>query len=374
MLMDAQATDPLFESILSIDRCVKSGSKLTKQLLGYARGGKYDVKPTDIRQVVAKTGAMFGRTNKDITIELSSSDELSIVEVDQGQIEQVLLNLCLNAREAMPTGGRLSFALDNVWLDEFYFEAKPYKMPVGKYVRISVTDTGVGMDKETLNKIFEPFFTTRGIGKGAGLGLASAFGIVKNHGGLINCYSEKGLGTTFNIYLPASTRMLESESKPRGLYLQGGSETILLVDDEELVRNASEKMLSRLGYKVILAAGGNEAIKLYEKHQQGIDLVILDIIMPDKSGQEVYESLRSINPEVRVLFASGYSQFAKRLELSQANGFIQKPFDTHRLSSKIRQALAGATEQPVAPASPNASSGTDDSLEVQAAQFRGQTD
>jgi two-component system cell cycle sensor histidine kinase/response regulator CckA len=204
MLMDKDSSHPDFGHLKGIEGYIGSAADLTKQLLGFARGGKYEVKPTDLNELIKKETRMFGRTKKEITIHEKYEDNLWPVEVDRGQIQQVLLNLYVNAWQAMPSGGELYIRTQNVTLDENYL--KPHQFEPGRYVQISITDTGIGMDKATRERIFDPFFTTKEIGRGTGLGLASAYGILKNHGGFINVYSEKGHGSTFNIYLPASEK------------------------------------------------------------------------------------------------------------------------------------------------------------------------
>jgi two-component system, cell cycle sensor histidine kinase and response regulator CckA len=228
---------------------------------------------------------------------------------------------------------------ENVTLEE-HDSDKPYAIGPGKYVRISVSDTGVGMDRATRERIFEPFFTTKAVGRGTGLGLASAYGIIKNHGGIINVYSEKGHGATFRIYLPTSTNQLIKE-KIRHEAVLTGSELILLVDDEEMVADIGKDMLEKLGYKVLVATGGNEAIKLLKTNRNQVDLVVLDMIMPDMSGGETFNRLRAIKPDIKILLSSGYSLNGRALEIMQrgCNGFIQKPFNVKQISRKIREIL-----------------------------------
>ena len=339
MMMDLEDEHPHQEFLHNMENYVKRGSDLTRQILGFARGGKYEVRTTDINTLIDKSAAMFGRTKKEIIIHKKLQEDLWSVNVDRGQIEQVLLNLFVNAWQAMPAGGNLFLQTDNVLLEEQDHD-KPYTIVPGKYVRISVSDTGVGMDKATRERIFEPFFTTKAVGRGTGLGLASAYGIIKNHGGIINVYSEKGHGATFKIYLPASGKQLTKE-KIRHETVLTGSETILLVDDEEMVAEIGKDMLEKLGYKTAVAIGGNEAIKLLKTLRHEVDLVILDMIMPDMSGGETFNRLKAIKPDIKILLSSGYSLNGQASEIMQrgCNGFIQKPFNLKQISRKIREIL-----------------------------------
>ncbi|MBT3256783.1 MAG: response regulator [Deltaproteobacteria bacterium] len=338
MLMNKASSHPDFRHLKGIEENIESAADLTRQLLGFARGRKYEVKPTDLNEVVKKENRMFGRTKKEITIRGKYGKDLWTVEVDRGQIEQVLLNLYVNAWQAMPGGGELYLETENVALDET--DVKPFPIEPGKYVKISVIDTGVGMDKATREKIFEPFFTTKEMGRGTGLGLASAYGIVKNHGGFINVYSEKGHGTTFNIYLPASEKEIIEEKKPAGDTLRG-SETVLFVDDEDMIIEIAEEIFEQLGYKVLTARSGKEAIEIYEKNKEQIDIVLLDMIMPDMSGSDTYDKMKKIDPDIKVLLSSGYSINGQATEIMDrgCNGFIQKPFKMKELSQKLREIL-----------------------------------
>ncbi len=338
MLMKKDSSDPDFGHLRGIEDNIESASDLTRQLLGFARGGKYEVRPTDINELIKKENRMFGRTKKEITIRGKYEENLWSVEVDRGQIEQVLLNLYVNAWQAMPGGGDLNLETENVTLDENY--VKLFAIEPGRYVKISVTDTGVGMDKATQEKIFEPFFTTKEMGRGTGLGLASVYGIIKNHGGFINVYSEKGHGTIFNIYLPASEKGVIEEKKSAGDTLRG-SETVLFVDDEDMIIEIAEELFEQLGYKVLIARSGREAIETYEKNKDHIDIVLLDMIMPDMSGSDTYDRMKKIDPDIKVLLFSGYSIDGQATEILDrgCNGFIQKPFKMKELSQKLREIL-----------------------------------
>jgi two-component system, cell cycle sensor histidine kinase and response regulator CckA len=338
MLMKTDKTHPFYENLKTIERQVESGADLTRQLLGFARGGKYDVRPVNVNDLIIKTSDIFGRTKKEITVHKKLQEDLHTIEADSGQIEQVLLNLYVNAWQAMPAGGELYLESRNVILDEQ--ESRLFNSNPGEYVKISVTDTGVGMDSETQKRIFEPFFSTKSVGKGTGLGLASAYGIIKNHGGLINVYSEKGHGTTFTIYLPASVKEAV-ETKPAEDSLLSGDETILVVDDEQINVELMKELLEKLGYKILTAQSGKKAIELYREHSKDIKLVILDMIMPEMNGKETLLSLMETDKKVMVLLSSGYSingEAAKILEMG-CKGFIQKPFRVEELSRKIRTVL-----------------------------------
>ncbi|MGD8882099.1 MAG: PAS domain S-box protein [Desulfobacterales bacterium] len=339
MLMDLDEEHPHCEFLNNMARYVKRGSDLTRQILGFARGGKYQVKIINLNDLMNKSADMFSRTKKEITIHKKFQEDLWSVEVDQGQIEQVLLNLFVNAWQAMPGGGNLFLETENTTLEENDYD-KPYAISPGRYVRISVSDTGAGMDKATQERIFEPFFTTKGVGRGTGLGLASAYGIIKNHNGIINVYSEKGHGATFRIYLPASTKQVIKE-KVRPESLEIGTETILLVDDEEMVADIGKDMLEKLGYNILVAASGTEAIKLFNANRDQVKLVILDMIMPDMSGGETFNRLKAIKPDAKILLSSGYSLNGRASKIMKqgCNGFIQKPFNLKQISRKIREIL-----------------------------------
>ena len=338
MIMDMDSSHPDFEHLTGIDAQIESAANLTKQLLGFARGGKYEVRPTDLNELVKSHNRMFGRTKKEIIIRGKYEKNLWIVAADQGQIDQVLMNLYVNAWHAMPGGGTINIQTENVLIDENY--NKMYQVKPGRYVKISVTDTGVGMDKSVQKRIFDPFFTTKEMGTGTGLGLASVYGIIKNHGGFINVCSEEGRGSTFNIYLPAtgSEGMAQrAEHKGEDKIIRG-KETVLFVDDEDMIIEIIEEMLEQLGYKVLIARSGKEAIETYEKNKEQIDMVILDMVMPDISGGDTYDKLKEINPDIKVLLASGYSLDGAATEILDrgCNGFIQKPAKMRELSHKLR--------------------------------------
>ena len=338
MLLDIDSAHSHYGRLKNIEQYVQGGAELTRQLLGFASKGKYEVKSTDLNELIKKQNRMFGRTKKEITVRDKYDEKLWTVEVDQGQIGQVLLNLYINAWQSMPGGGDLYIQAENVTLDDSH--VRPTKMEAGRYVKISIADTGTGMDEATRKRIFEPFFTTKEMGRGTGLGLASVYGIIKNHRGFINVQSEKGKGTTFNIFLPASGKEA-IEEKELAEHLLKGTGTILLVDDEDMIINVGEDMLETIGYEVILAKNGKEAVEVYRKNMQRIDMVILDMIMPDMGGGETYDRMKEINPNIKVLLSSGYSIDGEATEILErgCNNFIQKPFDIKELSKKIREVL-----------------------------------
>ena len=345
ILMDMNTADRHYDRLLHIQKQVESGANLTQQLLGFARSGRYEVKPTDINALVKKAAEVFGRSKREIRIHEHLATDLWPVEADRGQIEQVLLNLYINAWQAMPSGGQLHLETANVTLDET--SAKAHEISPGPYVRISVTDTGVGMDETTKARIFEPFFTTRELGRGKGLGLAVAYGIVRGHMGIITASSEKGRGSVFSIYLPASDQLAVPENAVSTKGTQGG-ETILIVDDEPFIIDVTQDILKSFGYEVLAAQSGAEAIQIYQEQASSIGLVILDMIMPDMGGGDVFERLKITNPHVKVILASGYSisGHAQTIMERGCSAFLQKPFSMTELSGKVREVLDQKSEQP----------------------------
>ena len=342
MALKTDPGHPSFEKIKNIESYVENGTELTRQLLGFARRGKYHAITTDINDVIAKSSSMFGRTKKEIRIQTDLVPELWTVEVDRGQIEQAFLNLYVNAWQAMPEGGSLYLKTENVLLGADFINNQPYKVEAGDYIKITITDSGIGIDYENQARIFEPFFTTKEMGRGTGLGLASVYGIIKNHGGYINVYSEIGQGTTFTIYLPASAKAIQPEIEAVAPTLVTGNGTILLIDDEKMIIDVGQELLQELGYDVLTARSGYDAIEIYRQKGARIDLVIMDLIMPGMGGGETYERLKEINTHVKVLLSSGYSingQAAKILERG-CDGFIQKPFNLNQLSEKIQGIIA----------------------------------
>jgi two-component system, cell cycle sensor histidine kinase and response regulator CckA len=360
MLLDKGPNHPDYDRLRNIEQYIRNAADLTKQLLGFARGGRYVVEATNLNDLMVKSSKMLGRAKKEISIHTKYQEDLWGVAVDRGQIQQVLMNLFINAWQAMPEGGDLYLETENVALGED--DVRTFDAVPGRYVKITVTDTGVGMDRKTLHRIFEPFFTTKAMGRGTGLGLASAYGIIKNHGGTIKAYSEPGAGSTFIIYLPAGDqerRTSSGEEKDRDEMLRG-TETVLLVDDEDTVIEVGGQLLEKLGYTVMLAKGGKEAVAMVSHaheakreeeggrghHPPGVvsrapDLVILDMIMPDMGGGATFDRLKEIAPDMKILLSSGYSINGQAHEILKrgCDGFIQKPFNIYELSRKLREIM-----------------------------------
>ena len=336
--LNLDPSHPNYERLKRIEEQVQSGADLTRQLLGFARGGRYDVKPADMNDIIKKNSSLFERTKKEISLHRKYGKNLWSVEVDRGQMDQVFMNLYVNAWQAMPGGGEIYLETENVLLDDEH--AFPYAVKTGRYIKISMTDTGTGMDAKTRERIFDPFFTTKEMGRGTGLGLATVYGIIKGHRGMINVDSDPGHGTTFTIYLPASEKEVVKE-KTGTVTIARGTETILLVDDEKMVLEVSKEMLESMGYRVYVVGSGQEAIAVYMEKRNEIDLVILDMIMPGMSGGETFDRLREINSEVKVLLSSGYSLNGQAQIIMDrgCNGFLQKPFKMENLSLKVREML-----------------------------------
>ncbi len=338
VLTKTEPDNPVHAKLLSIEQYVRSGAHLTQQLLSVARGRSFEVKPVNMHQVIEKTAGMFGRTKKEMALELDFADPVWTVMADEGQIEQVLLNLYVNAWQAMPGGGTVVIETENITIHE----SLSYQLGIepGRYVCIRVRDNGVGMDEAVRQRVFEPFFTTKGDEKGTGLGLASAFNIMKNHDGTITVESTKGQGTTFSLFLPATDQAVQQEQTAHEAVIRG-DETVFLVDDEEVIIDVGVELLQELGYRVLSARSGEEALKRYREHKDEIDIIIVDLIMPHMNGGELCDSIRGISPDVKILLSSGYSIEGKTAEILQrsCNGFIQKPFALTELSKKLREVL-----------------------------------
>jgi two-component system cell cycle sensor histidine kinase/response regulator CckA len=338
MLLDIDSTHPHYKELKSIQKQVQSGIKLTRQLLGYARRDRHEVKPIDLNELVEETSETFGRIKKEITIYRELAEDLYTIEADLGQIEQVLLNLYVNAADAMPGGGDLILKTMNT--SHEHMTGKVYDPKAGNYVLLMVTDTGTGMDEETMECIFDPFFTTKEMGRGTGLGLASAYGIIKGHGGYIDVESTKGYRTTFRIYLPVPENKDYEAVKSAEQFIKGTG-TVLLVDDEDVILEVGQELLETMGYRVLIARNGKEAIDIYRKNWNDIDIVLLDMVMPHMGGAKAYEWMKEINPNVKVILSSGYSMEGQATEILNrgCDSFIQKPFTMRELSKRIKEVL-----------------------------------
>ena len=317
------------------------GARLTSQLLAFARRQVLQPRNVDLNALVLEGTSLLQRViGEQIEVRIVPAPDLPVAVADPAQIEQVLMNLCLNARDAMPEGGQLIIETQSADVDEEYCRLHPYARP-GNYVLLVVSDTGVGMDAATAARVFEPFFTTKETGKGTGLGLATVYGIVKQHGGFIHLYSEPGKGTSFRVYLPAGSGAAAPRAPKRDEQVSKGSETILLAEDNEGLRGAALEMLERLGYQVIPAVDGPEAVQLFRASPEKFDLIILDIVMPGISGPSAFSQMREVRSDLRVIFSSGYTAEAATLTslLEQGASILQKPYSLKSLGQAIRAAL-----------------------------------
>ncbi|HPQ71034.1 MAG TPA: PAS domain S-box protein [bacterium] len=350
-LLDLKKSDPLTETLEEIRKAADSATALTRQLLAFSRKQIIEPKVLDLNELIEAMHKMLVRLiGEDIQLQTLAGEDLGVVKIDQGQFEQILVNLAVNARDAMPNGGKLIVETANVELNEEYCRLRSYSSP-GAYVMLAVSDTGAGMSEEVKAHLFEPFFTTKEKGKGTGLGLATIYGAVKQAGGNVEVYSEEGKGTTFKVYLP---RVEEKAEKPalfgRTNEMPGGKETILLVEDEEIVRNLAIKVLKRLGYKVLHADSGGDALLLAEQYNEPIHLLLTDVVMPVMNGRQLAERLSTIHPEAKVLFTSGYTEniIVHHGVIDEGVRFISKPYSPGDLAKMVRRTLDGATG-PMAP-------------------------
>jgi signal transduction histidine kinase len=339
--------DPMRLKVEEIKKAGERASSLTRQLLAFSRKQVLQPKVLQLNSVVADVDKMLRRLiGEDIGLVAVPGPSLGRIKADPGQIEQVILNLAVNARDAMPRGGKLTIETQNVYLGDEY-AAQHIAVPPGPYVMLAVSDTGTGMDEKTKARIFEPFFTTKEVGKGTGLGLSTVYGIVKQSGGSIWVYSEMGKGTTFKIYLPRADGVVESdETRSVPAELPQGHETVLLAEDEEQVRRMTRTILEMNGYRVLEASSGNEALAIYKQHEGPIDLAITDVVMPQMSGRELAQSLEALRPGIKVLYVSGYTDDAivRHGLLDEGIAFIQKPFTPEAFSRKVREVLDAVPE------------------------------
>jgi len=320
----------------------KRAAEITAQLLGFSRKAMLQPLPVDINRCISETSSLLRRTiGPRIIVDTRLDPDIWVVQADPAQITQVIMNLCLNAQDAMPGGGAILMETGNVKLGDDYALAHPGHGRAGEFVMLSVSDTGCGMPSEVRDRMFEPFFTTKGSGRGTGLGLAMVYGIVRQQEGWIECYSEEGRGTRFTIYLPRLAGSAPTSlSAPASDHCLNGSETVLVVDDEEMVRNLAQRILSRYGYRVMSAKDGRSAVEIYRR-EKGTGLVLLDMTMPGLSGRETLGEIKKQDPGVKVLLSSGYSLngLGEDLLTNGAAGFVQKPYRASELARAVRQAL-----------------------------------
>jgi PAS domain S-box-containing protein len=343
-LMGVGKDDTLREEIEEIKISGERGAALTRQLLAFSRKQIIHPKILDLNELLTDIEKMLGRLiGEDIELLTIPSPELWQVAADPGQIEQVIMNLVINAKDAMPKGGKLTVETANVDLERNYFRNHGIKeKQPGSYVMLAVSDTGIGMDKETQEHIFEPFFTTKEIGKGTGLGLSTVYGIVKQNNGFIWPYSESGHGTTFKIYLPKAKGDVAAEKKEQHPVAElGGSETVLIVEDDDSLRKLAQKALRQHGYSVLEAENGEDALRVSEEHGGSIDLMITDVVMPKMSGKETAERLQPLYPQMKVIYMSGYTDDAivHHGVLVPGLNFLEKPFTPEDLARKVREVL-----------------------------------
>ncbi|MBE9570257.1 MAG: PAS domain S-box protein, partial [Proteobacteria bacterium] len=345
MLMSLSKDSPLNENIGEIMEAGQRAASLTRQLLAFSRKQVFQLKVLNISSVVTELKKMLGRLiGEDVKVETFLEPDLMQVEADPVQVQQVIMNLAVNARDAMPRGGKLTIETANVYLDETYAHDHEVELKTGPYVMLAVSDTGFGMDEKTRSRIFEPFFTTKEKGEGTGLGLSTVYGIVKQSGGYIWVYSEPEQGTTFKIYMPGVEREAEPVKRQQ-TSLEGlrGSENVLLVEDDKTLRNLAVKVLKQYGYSVIEAQHGEQALSICDQHEGPIHLMITDVVMPGMSGRELAGRLQSLRPEIKVLYMSGYTDnvIVHHGVLAPGVNFIEKPFSPGGLVRKVREVLDG---------------------------------
>jgi len=349
--MDAPDGHPVHDSLAEISRAGERAVNLVQQLLAFSRREELRLRPVDIGALVVDTARMLHRLiGEDIALDVRPAPGALPVLGDPGRIEQVLLNLCVNARDAMPDGGKLTIDTEIMDLDEEYCRNRPETRP-GKYVVVAVSDDGCGIPKEIQHRIFEPFFSTKEVGHGTGLGLATVYAIVRQHGGFINLYSEIGLGTTFRFYLPAAEVAVAPESAPVVAdlkALQGHGETILVAEDDEQVLSVADRVLLQAGYRVLVAKHGDEALAVHEAHSGPIHLAILDVVMPHRNGRLTYDALHRRDPSLPVIFATGYSYHHLQDGLIEETQVLRKPYTPHELLERVRAAIDGRSSGVVA--------------------------
>ena len=336
-------SSPVMQDLMEIKQSAERSAELTRQLLAFARRQSVSPRVLDLNKALDGMLNMLRRLiGEDVLLEWLPGDDLWPVLVDPPQMSQMLANLCINARQALPGRGRITITTGNVTLDHEFCSTKPGSRP-GDHVRISISDNGCGMDRETINQIFEPFFTTRKLGQGTGLGLSTVYGIVKQSNGYIDVESEPGQGTTFRVYFPRSTTPVDAFTDETDLPTPpGGHETIILVEDERSILDMAATMLSKLGYEVLATSSPSEALSIARKHRGRIRLLITDVVMPELNGRDLAWNLKSIIPDLKCLFMSGYTSevIAHQGVLEKGVHFIPKPFTSRGLAANVRKALS----------------------------------
>ncbi|MBW2083809.1 MAG: response regulator [Deltaproteobacteria bacterium] len=344
LMLDLREGEKGYEEIREIQKAASRASELTQQLLTFSRKVESKLRPVNLNDQIRQAYKLLGRTlPKTISIDLQLKEKIQKINADPAQIEQVLLNLAINAKDAMPEGGRLLIRTQETFLDDDYCKSHAGARP-GKYILLTVTDTGQGMDEATLDHIFEPFYTTKGRGKGTGLGLAMVYGIVKGHGGYIGCYSKPGEGTSFEIYLPVIEQndlIINQEEKSRDWVRMGRGEKVLVIDDDQAILDIVEKALSKFGYVVLRATDGRQGLQVYTEVGNIIDVVIVDYMMPEIDGIETLKEIRKIDPRAKIILASGYplTKVHEGVIRDNVRGFLTKPFNIEEMLRQIRQVI-----------------------------------
>jgi len=341
VLTDESLNDSARDDVKKIHQAATNGAELVRGLLTFGRKTEIQPRYLNLNHQIERVRKLLSRTiPKMIEVKTVLAPDVAAINADPSQVEQILMNLAVNARDAMPEGGTLTIETQNVEIEEDYYKAH-LGAKLGRNVLLTVSDTGIGMNRETVEHIFEPFYTTKRPGEGTGLGLAIVYGIVRQHDGHIFCYSEQGIGTTFKIYIPAVTSDPGTVEIAQHAMARGGNETILIVDDEELVRGLGERLLANAGYTVLTASNGREALEVFQRDRERIALVILDLIMPEMGGRQCLEELLKLDPKAKVVVASGYSADGRSGEtaLIGAKGFMSKPYDMRHVLQVVRDVL-----------------------------------
>jgi CheY-like chemotaxis protein len=339
--METERDHPLHSYVTQILTSANRAANLTQALLAFSRKQIISPKPVDLNEIIRGVKNILSRIiGEDIELSIVLTNENLIAMADSSQMEQILMNLATNARDAMPNGGSIIISTSRVEIDNEFIKIHGYGKP-GSYALISIEDTGYGIDEETKKRIFEPFFTTKEVGKGTGLGLSMVYGIIKQHDGYINLYSQTGIGTTFKMYVPLIQSKIKDIEQTAFPFLKGGDETVLIAEDDVQVRELTKEVLVEFGYKVIEAKDGVDAVKVFNENKDEIQLLILDVVMPKKNGKEAYDEIKDVRPEVKAIFISGYTEdmIYKKGILEEGLNFTSKPILPDELLRKVREVL-----------------------------------